>query len=188
MQKNQASMSNLEAAAINTLLAHQERETETTICMGSPKWNNTRQDWRSIVGLLSLNVCCHIWMVRLGSGIEIHEGPILTSINGLGWLWWCSRGGAIFLTHPFVPTVHRLNCTAWVLWMTTFTPLWTQCTHSVIKVPCHKSQISFSSMTEVYCTQIVSTVTRSQSNLWVVVDQESCFVDMQPSNLQTVWW
>lgn len=80
--KDQTSMSNLEAAAKNTLLAHQKQETQTTICMGSP---NTNTRWKSIAWSAKSQYLLPHLNGRVG--IEIHEGPILTSINGLGWLW-----------------------------------------------------------------------------------------------------
>lgn len=56
----------------------------------------TIEDWKMLLGLMSYNFYCNIWMAGSETGIKKH-GSTLPCINSSGccW-WWCNGVGDIF--------------------------------------------------------------------------------------------
>ncbi len=142
--------------------------------------NWTIEDWKTLPGLMSLDLCCDIQM-----GSEFHEGTlkhgsILPCLNGSGSWWWCNGVRDIFLAH-----------------FGSFSTNWASFKrHSLPEYCCTMSQSSnhlrLVSWTWrwVHFTQMASTVTRSQSNrapLWCGGTRDSHHGCADDKSAGTVW-
>ncbi len=82
--------------------------------------NWTKEDWKTLPGLMSLDFCCNIQMIVSEFGVKntkawIHPCQWI-HLNGSGCWWWCN-GVGIFSWHTLghlVPNEHCLNATAYL--------------------------------------------------------------------------
>ncbi|GAA6231928.1 alpha-2-HS-glycoprotein-like [Lates japonicus] len=88
--------------------------SECTTHLTRAHQNWTREDWRTLPGLMSLDFCCDIWMV--GSQHESMDPscpvPTVQAAAAAGVMVW-----EVFSWHtldPLVPTEHHLNTTAYL--------------------------------------------------------------------------
>ncbi len=119
--------------------------------------NWTIEDWKYLLGL---DFCCGIQMVGSEFGINNMKAWIFPPcINGSSWCWWCNGVRDIFLAH------FRCLSTNWASFKCHRLPKYCRWPF-LSNVLCYKNHLKLGSWTWkwVHCTQMASTVTRSQSN------------------------
>ncbi len=84
------------------LLSAKNRKQRLQFAQTHQHW--TIEDCKTLPGLMSLDFCCDIQMVRSEFGVKNIKAWIRpTCLNGSGCCWWCNGVGYIFMAHfgPF---------------------------------------------------------------------------------------